>query len=196
PGIKLSRDKSFGPNPKDLIDIFSPDKGASDRTVLIYVPGGAGNKIEQQNRDANAFYDNIGRWAVRNNMIGVLMQRHPGQNWDDGGRDISTLIQWLQSNVATYGGNPNRMFILAQSAGNGPLGIYLGHSELYGPKGVGLKGAIFMSGNPVPDLPAPAERGAGRGAPANFLEDSGKACGLPPNAAFSSDGAISGPSGV
>jgi hypothetical protein len=197
PGIKLVRDKSFGPNPKDVIDIFSPEKSDSNRTVLIYVPGGAGNKLEQQNREANAFYDNIGRWAVKNNMIGVTMQRHPGQNWDDGGRDISTLIQWLQANISNYGGNPNRMFIWAQSAGNGPLGIYIGHPELHGPKGVGLKGAIFMSGNPVPDLPAPGERGAGRGgAGPNILEDSGKACGLPANAAFSTAGAISGPSGT
>src|SRR5439155_17850536 len=93
PGVKLSRDVSFGPHQKDLIDIFSPDKGASNRTVLIYVPGGAGNKIEQQDREANAFYDNIGRWAVKNNMIGVTMQRHPGENWDDGGKDISVMMQ-------------------------------------------------------------------------------------------------------
>jgi len=121
PGIKLDRDVSFGSNSKDVIDIFSPEKGGGNRTVLIYVPGGAGNKIEQQNREANAFYDNIGRWAVKNNMIGVTMQRHPGQNWDDGGKDISTMIQWLQTNVAKYGGNPNRMFIWCESAGNGPV---------------------------------------------------------------------------
>jgi carboxylesterase type B len=89
---------------------------------------------------------------VKNDLIVVTMQRHPGANWDDGGRDVSTLIQWLQTNVAKYKGNPDRMFIWAQSAGNGPLGIYIGHPELHGPKGVGVKGAIFMSGNPVPGL--------------------------------------------
>ena len=30
------------------------------------MPGGGGNKLEQQSRDANAFYDNIGRWATKN----------------------------------------------------------------------------------------------------------------------------------
>src|SRR5215510_5293732 len=168
PRIKLARDVSFGSHPKDLIDIFSPEKGGSNRTVLIYLPGGAGNKIEQQNREANAFYDNIGRWAVKNEMIAVTMQRHPGENWDDGGKDVSTLIQWLQANVAKYGGNPDRMFIWAQSAGNGPLGVYIGHPEIHGPKGVGVKGAVFMSGNPVPGLGLPegGRGGAGRGAPA------------------------------
>src|ERR1700719_3906144 len=89
PGITLARDVSFGSNPKDLVDIFPADKGGGNRPVLIYVPGGAGNKIEQQAREANAFYDNIGRWATENAMVGVTVQRHPGQgNWDDGATDI------------------------------------------------------------------------------------------------------------
>jgi len=192
PGIKLARDVSFGPHAKDLIDVFSPEKGGGNRDVMIYVPGGAGNKIEQQNREANAFYDNIGRWAAKNNMIGVTMQRHAGENWDDGGKDISTMIQWLQANVGKYGGNPNRMFIWAHSAGNGPLGVYIGHPELHGPKGVGVKGAIFMSGNPVPGVGTPAGRG---GANANPLGGAGTTCGET-GGAGSTAGAIKGPSGV
>ena len=188
PGVKLARDVSFGSHPKDLMDIFSPEKGAGNRTVLIYLPGGGGNKIEQQNREANAFYDNIGRWAVKNDMVAVTMQRHPAQNWDDGGRDVSTLIQWLQTNIAKYGGNPNRMFIWAQSAGNGPLGVYIGHPELYGPNGVGVKGAVFMSGNPVPGIVPPAQGGGG-----NPLAGGGETCGVP-GGATSTAGAISGPS--
>src|SRR6476619_4359354 len=27
PGVTIARDQSFGPNPKDLVDIFTPDKG-------------------------------------------------------------------------------------------------------------------------------------------------------------------------
>src|SRR5437870_5986816 len=152
PGITLARDVSFGPNPKDLVDIFTADKGGASRAVLLYVPGGAGNKIEQQAREANAFYDNIGRWATKNGMVGVLVQRHPGAgNWDDGGRDISLAVDWLKANIRKYKGNPDRMFIWAHSAGNGPLGVYIGHPERW-KNGVGVKGAVFMSGNPVPGL--------------------------------------------
>lgn len=202
PGITLARDVSFGPNPKDLVDVFTADKGGGSRPVLIYVPGGAGNKIEQQAREANAFYDNIGRWAAKNGMVGVLVQRHPGQgNWDDGGKDISLMIQWLQANVAKYKGNPDRMFIWAHSAGNGPLGTYIGRPELYGPKGVGVKGVVFMSGqfNILPVQPGGA--GGGRGGPGgpggavNALAGAGTTCGLT-GGAGSSEGAIVGPSGV
>ena len=186
PGITVSRDVSFGPNAKDVVDIFTADKGPISRPVLMYVPGGAGNKIELQDKEANAFYDNIARWATENGMVGVLMQRHgaapaaapaPGAPPDPpdfyaGAKDVSAMIKWVQENISKYHGNPNQMFIWAQSAGNGPLGIYIGHPELYPPKGVGVKGVIFMSGqfsilrpdgtNPLP-LPQPGAAGAGGG---------------------------------
>ena len=145
PGITIARDQSFGPNPRDVVDIFSADKGPASRPVLIYVPGGVGNKIELQDKEANAFYDNIARWATENGMVGVNMQRHGSPTWDDGAKDISAMLQWVEANISKYHGNPDRMFIWAHSAGNMPLGTYIGHPELYGPKGVGVKGVIFMS---------------------------------------------------
>jgi hypothetical protein len=51
PGITIARDTSFASDPKDVLDIFTADKGGDNRPVLIYVPGGAGNKIEQQARE-------------------------------------------------------------------------------------------------------------------------------------------------
>jgi hypothetical protein len=197
PGITLARDVSFGPNPKDLIDIFAADKGGGNRTVFIYIPGGAGNKIEQQDREANAFYDNIGRWATENGMVAVTMQRHPGANWDDPAKDVSAMIQWLESNIARYKGNPNRMFIAAHSAGNGPLGTYIGRPEVWGPKGVGVKGAIFISGqwNVAPlEIPGQGRGGAGRGAGGGTAAPAaGSTCGAN---GLANDGAIVGPSSV
>src|SRR5262245_12314254 len=201
PGITIARDVSFGPHPKDLLDIFSADRGGDNRTVLIYVPGGGGNKIEQQAREANAFYDNIGRWAAKNGMVGVLVQRHPGTgNWDDGGRDLSVAVDWLKANVKKYKGDPKRMFIWAHSAGNGPLGVYIGHADRW-PKGVAVKGAVFMSGNPVPGVGgggrgagAPgAGRGPGGPGGAPGGPQAGAACGMT-GTALGAEGAIAGPS--
>lgn len=199
PGVAIARDVSFGPHPKDLIDIFTADKGGGNRPVFIYVPGGAGNKIEQQDHEANAFYDNIGRWATENGMVGVTMQRHPGQNWDDPAKEVSAMIQWLEANVAKYKGNSNRMFIGAHSAGNGPLGTYIGRPEVWGLKGVGVKGAIFISGqwNVAPLQIAGQGRGAagrGAGGPSGTgTPTAGSTCGAN---GLANDGAIVGPSSV
>ncbi len=146
PGIDVTRNLSFGPDPLDAIDVYVADKGAASRTVLIYITGGPGNKTLSQSKAANAFYDNIGRWATENGMVGVLMQRKAGKTWDDPGKDVAHMIEWLQANISKYHGNPDHMVIWAQSAGNGPLGIYAGHPELWTPRGIGVKGIIFMSG--------------------------------------------------
>jgi hypothetical protein len=201
PGITIYRDMSFGPNPKDVVDIFTADKGPASRPVLLYVPGGVGNKIELQNRAANAFNDNIARWATQHGMVGVLMQRHglpPGSKPDyyAGAKDVAAAIQYLEANVSKYHGDPNHIIAWAQSAGNGPLGIYAGHPALYGPDGIGLKGIIFMSGqfnilradgtNPVP---TPARTGFG--GDSNLFAQAGKTCGLK-GGAFSTEGVLPG----
>jgi hypothetical protein len=90
------------------------------------------------------------------------------------------MIQWVEANISKYKGNPDRMFAWAQSAGNGPLGTYVGRPELYGPKGVGIKGVIFMSGqfNIAPVVVPGAGNGGGRGpggAPA--ANGPGSSCG-------------------
>ena len=196
PGIDIARDQSFGPNAKDVVDVFTAERKGSNRAVFIYVAGGGGNKIEQQVREGNAFYDNIGRWAVKNGMVGVTVQRHPGSGgWDDGGRDLSMAVDWVKANASKFGGNPDRIFIAAHSAGTGPLGVYVGHPERW-KNGVQVKGAIYMSGNPVPGIGGGGAPGAGRGAPggAPAGPQPGAACGVGANMG-SNDGRIAGPSG-
>jgi hypothetical protein len=153
PGVSITRDVSFGPDPKNVLDVFTGDEGNGPRTVLIYVSGGPGNK-RQGGPNGDVFYDNIMLWAVRNGMVGVNMQRRPGQTWDDPAKDVALVVQWVNRNIARYKGDAGRVFIWSQSAGNGPVGTYIGHPEFYGPGGVGVKGVIFMSAPGFNILPA------------------------------------------
>jgi triacylglycerol lipase len=162
-GVTIARDISFGPDPKNVLDVFAPEKGGGKRAVLIYVSGGAGNKL-QGGPDGDVFYDNIMLWAVKNGMVSVNMQRRPGAAWDDPAKDVSLIVQWVESNIAMHKGNPDRIFMWSQSAGNIPLSTYIAHPEFYGPKGVGVKGVVFMSApafNILPVTPPPAGPGGG-----------------------------------
>ncbi len=159
--VLIARDISFGPDPKNVVDVFAPAKGGGSRPVLIYVSGGAGNK-QQGGPNGDVFYDNIMLWAVKNGMVGVNMQRRPGQTWDDPAKDVAIAVFWVNQNIAHYKGNPKRVFIWAQSAGNVPVGTYIGHPEFYGPNGVGVKGVVFMSAanfNILPATPPPVQGG-------------------------------------
>ncbi|MGZ3275002.1 MAG: alpha/beta hydrolase [Caulobacteraceae bacterium] len=193
PGVTIVRDAKFGPNTKDVVDIFYGDSGAANRPVFIYVPGGAGNKIEQQNTEANAFYDNIGRWGVKNGFVVVTVQRHPVAQWDDGGRDIAAAVDWVKDNIAKYHGDGARMVMASHSAGTLPTGVYVGHPERW-PHGVQIKGMIYMSGAPIPTVLDSGAVGAGN-VPSPNQPVVGSTCGADPNQG-NSHGAISGPSGA
>lgn len=162
-GVSIVRDVSFGPDPKNVLDVFSPDKGGGNRPVLIYVSGGAGNK-QQGGPNGEPFYDNVMLWAVKNGMVGVNMQRRPGEAWDDPAKDIGRVVEWVKQNIAQHKGNPNRVFIWCQSAGNVPVSTYVGHKEFWGPEGVGIKGVVFMSPpafDILPATPPPVQGGFG-----------------------------------
>jgi triacylglycerol lipase len=186
-GMSITRDVSFGPDPKDVLDVFAPEKGGGSRPVLMYISGGAGNKL-QGGPNGDVFYDNVMLWAVKSGMVGVNVQRHPGAEWDDPAKDIAHAVQWVNQNIAQHKGNPNRVFLWAQSAGNVPTSTYIAHSELWGPKGVGVKGVVFMSPpafNILPATPPPAGAGGGGFGP----------CGQPNGGAPPATQAKGGPGG-
>ncbi|MEO6339387.1 MAG: carboxylesterase family protein, partial [Caulobacteraceae bacterium] len=70
-----------------------------------------------------------------------------GASWDAGARDLASTIQWVKANIARHGGDPARIVIMGQSNGATQLANYLGHADLQGPGGPGVKGAILMAGN-------------------------------------------------
>ena len=182
PGVKVERNVKYVDTERTVLDVFAPEKGGGKRPVLIYVSGGAGNKMEPV-PDGAAFYDNIMLWAVKNGMTGVNVQRRGGQGleWNETAKDIGRVIEWVQQNIAKYKGNPDRVFIWAHSAGTGPVSTYVSHPELYGPKGVGLKGVVLM-GTPnfnIAPVTVPGRGGPG-GPPKGGPPPDGK--GGPPNA--------------
>ena len=182
--VTVVRDIPYASDPRTIMDVFAPEKGGSNRPVLIYVSGGGGDK-KVSGADGDAFYDNIMLWAVKNGMTGVNMQRRGGFGggaaaWDEPAKDVALVVDWVRKNIKMYKGNPNRIFIWSDSAGNGPVSTYAAHPEIQGANGAGVKGVILMSPpnfNIQPEtVPTPARGAAdpsGRGALSTT-------CGRPP----------------
>jgi Carboxylesterase family len=184
-GVTVVRDISYGPDPRTIMDVFAPEKGGGNRPVLIYASGGGGDK-KVSGPDGDAFYDNIMLWALKNGMTGVNMQRRGGLGggglaWDEPAKDVGRVVEWVRTNIKMYKGNPNRIFIWADSAGNVPVSTYAAHPEIQGVNGAAVKGIILMSPpnfNILPETVAAPARGAtpdasGRGALSTT-------CGRPP----------------
>lgn len=158
-GVSIARDLSFGSDPMNLVDVFAPASGSGPKPVLIYVSGGAGNRRLAPPNDV-AFYDNVGLWAVKNEMVGVLMQRRSGQAWDDPAKDIAKVVQWVSENIRRHKGDPERVFMWALSGGTLSASTYVAHPELHGSRGVGLKGLVIMSSPGFNVLPITSPQGA------------------------------------
>jgi triacylglycerol lipase len=143
-GVLVTRDIAYGPDARNILDLFQPANDRAKRPVLIFLAGGPGNKIEDV--PAGGFYDNIMLWAVKNGMVGINVQRHVEfAPWEAGARDVAQAIDWVHKNLTRIGGDPQRIFIWGHSAGAMVLAHYLAHSDLYPADGIGVTGAILMA---------------------------------------------------
>jgi triacylglycerol lipase len=198
-GVTVVRDIAYVNDPRTIMDVFAPESCAGNRPVLIFVSGGARNKLEAA-PDGDVFYDNIMLWAVKNGMTGVNMQRRGGLNgagmaWDEPAKDVGVVVEWVRQNITKYKGNPDRIFLWSSSAGNGPVSTFAAHPEISGKNGDAVKGVILMSApnfNILPETIAPAPRGS---APAAGGAPLGTNCGRAAGAGGPGRGAPTGPPG-
>jgi triacylglycerol lipase len=146
PGVQVLRALKYGADERQRLDLFAPAKLPSGPLpVLVFV----GGSLADGDKQARApFYDNVALWAVKNGMIGINAERRraPAHPWPAGAEDVAAVVSWVEQNVAPYGGDPGRVFLIGHSAGATHAASYVAHPELYGPYGLGLAGVVLVSG--------------------------------------------------
>lgn len=148
-GIKVMRDLKYGADERHALDIFVSEQAATaPRPVLIFVHGGGFTAGNKRGPDNSPFYDNIGLFAARNGILGVNMTYRlaPQHPWPAGAEDVAMAVRWLAANIAGHGGDPGRMALMGHSAGAVHAATYVANPKFHGPRGVGLVGAILVSG--------------------------------------------------
>ncbi|MDF2973327.1 MAG: carboxylesterase/lipase family protein, partial [Microvirga sp.] len=103
------------------LNIWTPDLGVAGRPVMVWIPGGM---FEFHATGATAFYDG-GRFA-RDGVVCVTINYRVGAEGflylaDDvanlGLLDQIAALQWVQENIAAFGGDPGKVTIFGESAG-------------------------------------------------------------------------------
>lgn len=126
-GVKITRDERYGPAERNRLDVFEPaSRESAPRPVLLFVHGG-GFIMGDKTAPNTPFYDNVGLWAARNGLIGVNMTYRlaPQHGWPAGSDDVSAAVKWVRENIATHGGDPNRVYVMGQSAGGVHVAGYI-----------------------------------------------------------------------
>jgi acetyl esterase/lipase len=145
--VEVHRDVAYGPDPRHQLDVFSPAAGTARAGVLLFVHGGGFVAGDKGTPDA-PFYNNVGLWAARSGYIGITMTYRlaPAARWPAGSEDVGAAIQFLCANVERWGGSPNDIILMGQSAGAVHVAGYVAMTRLHAVPNGGIAGAVMVSG--------------------------------------------------
>jgi len=144
-GITVQRDLAYGPDSRHRADIFRAE-GLKNAPVVVFLHGGA---YVRGDRDVNAeVYGNVPIYFARQGMLGInaTYRLAPAAQWPAAAQDVASLVGWLKTNAARYGGDPNRIYLIGHSAGATHVATYLYLKELQPATGHGVAGVVLMSG--------------------------------------------------
>jgi catechol 2,3-dioxygenase-like lactoylglutathione lyase family enzyme/acetyl esterase/lipase len=145
---KITRDISYGTEPRYLLDVFEPvsARPTHGRAVIIFATGGGFTRTEHT-PGGELFYDNVMLWAVKHGMVGVNTDRRPfrGNPWQTGPQDTAAIIGWVHSHIADYGGDPSRVVFLAHAYAATQLTSYLAHRDFWPSHGPGIAAVALIS---------------------------------------------------
>lgn len=104
---------AYGPNPRHVLDIYKPEKGAGKAPVIVFFYGG--NWVSGE-RDQYAF---VGRALAARGFVVVIpdYRLYPQVRYPDFLEDSAEAVAWTSRRIAAYGGDPKRIFAMGHSAG-------------------------------------------------------------------------------
>ncbi|MFL2546908.1 MAG: alpha/beta hydrolase [Candidatus Rariloculaceae bacterium] len=150
-GVKATMDVSYGPQELQGMDIYIPEAASADPfPVVVYIHGGAmvrGNKINANSE--GLISSNIPTFFARHGMIGINANYRlvPEVQWPAGPDDLRSILTWVRENIEDYGGDPNAVFLMGNSAGGRHVSSYLYHEASHFDDGPGVIGAMLSSGS-------------------------------------------------
>jgi arylformamidase len=138
---KVIRDLSYGRSPSERIDYFPSGPTAP---VFIFVHGGYWRLL---GRSDSAFMAKaLAQHGISTAVVDYTLA--PKANLDQIVKEICRAISWIFTNIGSYGGDPDRLFICGSSAGAHLSAMALANdwkADLGLPRNI-LKGGLLLSG--------------------------------------------------
>jgi acetyl esterase len=146
-GIEVHKDLAYGEDARHRLDVFAPASKPRRAPVVVYFHGG-GYVAGTRSPLPGLIYDNVPTFFARNGCIGVnaTYRLAPQHRWPAGAADVGAVVAWLRDNAAKYGGDPERIFIMGQSAGATHVATWTFMDAVHGSAGPRVAGALLLSG--------------------------------------------------
>lgn len=144
-GIDVERDVRYGRDARNTLDVFTSADPGDARPVLVFVYGG-GFRSGDKRAVGSPFYDNIMRWAVAQDMVGVNVNYRlaPEHTWPSGIEDVERVLAWIGANIAMRGGDPRKVFLWGHSSGGAHVADFIAARARAG-RDDAVAGAVLLS---------------------------------------------------
>lgn len=112
-GWGIERDLAYGPNERQRLDIYTPVGMHRPAPVVIFLYGGAWSGGRR------AWYRFVGEALTsRGYVVAIPDYRvYPEVRFPTFVEDAAAAVAWVRANAASFGGDPDRMFLMGHSAG-------------------------------------------------------------------------------
>lgn len=111
--LRAKADVPYGTNARQRLDIFSPEKASANSPVVVFFYGG--NWVSGT-RDDYAF---VGRALASRGFVVVIpdYRLYPEVKYPDFLDDSAQAVAWTAREIARFGGDPKRLYVMGHSAG-------------------------------------------------------------------------------
>ena len=139
--MPIATDSAYGADERNSLDLYS-NGDEQRKPVLLWVHGGGFVRGDKAG-PGSPYNAHIGRWAVRNGMVGAVMNYRfaPHWQWPSGIEDVAAAVTWLEVEGAGHGIDPSRIILAGTSAGAVHLAGYVARGAA-----TSVKGAVMLSG--------------------------------------------------
>lgn len=110
---RVSQGLPYGAGPRRQLDIYTPLAVTRPAPVVVFFYGGNWTSGER------ADYAFVGRALASRGMVAVIAdyRLYPQVRYPDFLEDAAQAVAWTINEVARYGGDPQRLFVMGHSAG-------------------------------------------------------------------------------
>ena len=111
--VKVADGVPYADGQRHKLDVYAPEQRGNLAPVVFFIYGGGWNRGERSD------YQFVGRALASRGFVTVIADyrlvpevRYPGFL-----EDSANALRWVQDNITSYGGDPNRLFLAGHSAG-------------------------------------------------------------------------------
>jgi acetyl esterase/lipase len=104
---------SYASGPRHALDIYAPARPCAGAPVVVFFYGGGWDSGDR------AMYRFVGATLAAQGVVAVMpdYRLYPEIRFPAYMHDAAAAVAWTRDHIATYGGNPARMFLMGHSAG-------------------------------------------------------------------------------